>query len=143
MFIEDYILRQIAFATVVIAKVLGLSKTGKHNEAYEMIDQTIEELLGLDASIVKQMDDAGLVSLLTSFQVIDSGKLFALADLFKAEGDVLASQERNQESQQSYQRALNLFHIFSSHHPDSLETDIQVRINELQEKLKGGLIEIG
>jgi len=135
MFFEDFILRQIAFAAAVAAKVLGLSKTGQFNEAYEMIDQTIEEMFGLKADIVKQMNDEGLVSLLTSSQFVDSDKLFALANLFIVEGDVFASQKRNPESQQSYQRALNLFNIFSSHYPDRLDTDIQAWINELQKKI--------
>ena len=135
MFFEDFILRQIAFAAVVATKVLGLSKTSQFNEAYEMIDRTIEEMFGLKADIVKQMNDEGLVSLLTSSQFVDSDKLFALANLFIVEGDVLASQKRSPESQQSYQRALNFFNIFSSHYPDSLDTDIQAWSNELQKKL--------
>ncbi len=135
MFFEDFILRQIAFAAVVAAKVIGLSKNDQFNEAYEMIDQTIEEMFGLKADIVKQMNDEGLVSLLTSSQFVDSDRLFALANLFIVEGDVFASQKRNPESQQSYQRALNLFNIFSSHYPESLDTDIQTWIHELQKKL--------
>jgi predicted negative regulator of RcsB-dependent stress response len=135
MFFEDFILRQIAFAAVVAAKVLGLSNKGRYTEAYEMIDQAIEEMFGLKADMIKQMNDMGLVSLLTASRFVDTDKLFALANLFIVEGDVLASQKRNKESQQSYQRALNLFNIFSSHYPDSLDTDIEVWIGELQQKI--------
>ena len=135
MFFEDFIIRQIALAAVVAAKVLGLSKAGQFNEAYELIDKAIEEMLGLKAGVVKQMNDEGLVNLLRSSQFVDSDKLFALANLFIVEGDVLASQKRGTESQQSYQRALDLFGIFSSHYPDRLETDIQAWINELVQKM--------
>lgn len=136
MFFEDFIIRQIALAAVVAAKVLGFSKAGRFNEAYELIDQAIEEMLGLKAGVVKQMNDEGLVNLLKSSQFVDSDKLFALANLFIVEGDVLASQKRSAESLQSYQRALNLFDIFSRHYPDRLETDIQAWVKELQQKME-------
>jgi len=136
MFFEDFIIRQVALAAVVAAKVLGLSKVGQYNEAYELIDKAIEEMLGLKAGVVKQMNDEGLVNLLRSSQFVDSDKLFALANLFIVEGDVLASQKRGTESQQRYQRALDLFGIFSSHYPDRLETDIQAWINELRQKME-------
>lgn len=136
MFFEDFILRQIALAAVVAAKVLGLGKKGQFDQAYAMVDQAIEEMFGLNAEIVKQMNDAGLVSLLTISKYVDSDKLFALANLFIVAGDVLAIQKRSLESQQSYQRALNLFYIYSSHYPDRLDEEIQVWINELQQKME-------
>jgi hypothetical protein len=137
MFFEDFIIRQIALAAAVATKVLGLSKVGQFNEAYELIDRAIEEMLGLKAGVVKQMNDEGLVNLLRSSQFVDSDKLFALANLFIVEGDVLASQKRGTESQQSYQRALDLFGIFSRYYPDRLETDIQAWIKELRQKMDG------
>ena len=135
MLTEDYFLRQIAQAAAVVAKVLGLSKAGQFQEAYKVIDQAIEELLGLKTSIAKQMDDTGLVSLLTTINGVDPGRLFALADIFKAEGDVLANQNRRDESHYSYQRALILYLEFSARYPDTLETDLSLKINELREKL--------
>ncbi len=132
---EDYILRQIAQFVAVLMKITGLSKAGQFQEAYKIIDENIEELLGLDASIVKQMNDTGLVNLLTTVYGVDAGRLFALADLFKAEGDLLAAQSRSDESQYSYQRALNLYREFSNQYPAILEEDLSLKINELQKKL--------
>ena len=136
MFFEDFIIRQIALAAVVAAKVLGLARAGNYNEAYALIDQSIEEMLGLKAEIVKQMNDEGLVNLLSLSQVVDTDKLFALANLFIVEGDVLAAQQRKAESMQSYLRARDLFDIFSDHYPDQMEAEIQAWIRELERKME-------
>lgn len=135
MFTEDFLLRQIAQAAAAITKVLGLSKAGKFQESYVMIDQAIEELLGLNAGIAKHMDDASLVSLLTIGKSTGCGKLLALADLFKAEGDVLAVEKHDSESQSSYQRALNLYYEFSTHCSANTEIDVLTKITELQKKI--------
>jgi len=135
MLTEDYILRQISQLVAVLAKVAGLKKAGKYQQAFQIIDQTINELTGLDADIVKQFDDRSLISFLTNANGIDVGKLFALADLFKAEGDIFAAQDRKLESQQSYQNALNLFYELSTCSPANLEAEVSLRIDELQTNL--------
>ena len=138
MLTEDYILRQISQLVAILAKVAGLKKAGKYLQASQLIDQTINELTGLEADIVKQFDDRSLINLLTNANGIDVGKLFALADLFKAEGDIFAAQGRQPESQQSYQSALDLFYELSNGSPATLETEVSHRIDELQTKLGSG-----
>jgi len=135
MFIEDYILRQIAQLVAVLTKIAGLKKAGKYQEAYKTIDQTVEEMFGLDANIVKQLDDNILFGLLTTENGIDLAKIYALADLLKAEGDVLAAQRRKKESRQSYQRALDLFLELSARSTVELEAEVLPKINELQKRL--------
>jgi hypothetical protein len=135
MFIEDYILRQIAQLVAVIMKIAGLKKAGEYQEAYKTIDQTIEEMFGLDANIVKQLDDNSLFGLLATANGIDLGKLYALADILKTEGDVLAAQRCEKESRQSYQRALDLFLELSARSTAELETEVLPKINELQKRL--------
>ena len=136
MFTEDYILRQANLLVAVLAKVSGLKKAGEFQEAHKIIDQAIEDAFGLDAGIIKQLDDNGLTNLITTTTYgIDMGKLYTLAGLLEAEGDVLTSQRRKKEGQQSYQRALNLFYEISARPDTNLDADISSKINELQKKL--------
>jgi len=135
MFTEDYVLRQISLLVAVLMKVTGLAKGGEYQDAHQVIDQTIEEVFGLDAEIVKQLDEPGLTSLLTSAYGIDLGKYYLLAGLLDAEGDVLASQHREKESRQDYQRALDLYLKLSANPPADLEQEIQLKILEIQKKL--------
>jgi len=135
MFTEDYILRQISLLVAVLAKIAGLKKAGKYQEAQKIIDQAIEGVFGLEAGIIKQLDDHSLTSLLTSAYGIDMGKLYFLAGLFEAEGDLLAAQQRKKEGQQSHQRALDLLLAISASPASNLEADISSKINALQKKL--------
>ena len=135
MFTEDYVLRQISLLVAVLAKIAGLKKAGKYQEAQTSIDQAIEEVFGLDAGIIKQLDDTSLTSLLTSAYGIDTGKLFFLAGLFEAEGDLLAAQQRKKESQQNHQHALDLLLAISAFPATNLEAEVSSKINALQMKL--------
>ncbi len=138
MFIEDYILRQIALLVAALAKVAGLQKAGHYQEAYQVIDQGIAELFGLDAGIVRQMDVPSLAALVSGVNGMDMGKLYSLASLLEAEGDVLAGEGRQAESRQSRQRALELFLELSTYPAPGLEAKIASRIQAIQEKLAGG-----
>ena len=137
MLTEDYLLRQIAQLVAVLAKIAGLKKAGKYQESYKIINQTIEEAFGLDAGIVKQLDDNSLNNIITTVYGVDVGKLYSLAGLLEAEGDVLAAQHRDIESQQSYQRSLDLFLELSAHPITDLDAEVSSRIIELQKKLHG------
>ncbi len=135
MLTEDHILRQISRLAAVLAKVAGLAKAGKFQEAYGLIDRTIEEFLGLNASIVKQLDDHSLLNHLTTQNGLDFMKLIALADLLSAEGDVLILQGYDIEGQQDYQRALDLYREVSSQNPVPLQNELAQKIKELMNKL--------
>ncbi|GEM_PF-2401381 len=143
MLTEDHILRQIAQFVAVLAKILGLSKAGQFQEACSLIDQAIEGLLGLNANIVKGMDEAGLVTLLTTGLGLDCGKLVVLADLFNVEGDVFAAQQRPNESKDSYQRALNLYYVFTAECKVDVETDILAKIEALEKMISSNEKEKG
>jgi hypothetical protein len=135
MFTEDYILRQVNLLVAVLAKITGLKKAGEFQEAQKVIDQAIESAFGLDAGLIKQLDENSLTSLITTTYGIDLGKLHTLAGLLEAEGDVLTAQHRETEAHQSYQRALGLFYEFSSHPDNILDAELSSRINALQKKL--------
>jgi hypothetical protein len=137
MFVEDFIRRQIALLVAALARVAGLQKAGQYQEALRFIDQSIAETFGLDAAIVKQMDAASLAGLGSGAAGMDMGKLFSLASLLEAEGDVLAAEGRQAESCSSHQRALELFLELSSHPAPELGQLLSARIEALQGKLAG------
>ena len=58
MLTEDYLMRMINQAIAALLKVAGLKKAGRNQEALEVIEQAFEQLLGLPASLVEQMDEA-------------------------------------------------------------------------------------
>lgn len=135
MLFEDYILRQISQLVAVLAKIAGLKQAGAYQEASKLIDQTIQETLGLNANIVKQLDDGSLIDLLSTESGIDLGRIFVLAGLLEAEGDLFSAQQRSQASRESYQHALNLLLELSNHAIPGLEKEVTSKIDALQKKL--------
>jgi len=106
LFSEDFVLRQINLAIAVLARVLRLKQAGQRQEAGEAIDQAVEALLGLRAGLVKQLDDQRLLALCFTQNEVDIGRIAVLADLFNEEGEILALEQRPEESAQAYTRAL-------------------------------------
>jgi hypothetical protein len=91
MYTDDYILRMINQAVAVLAKVMGLHKEGKNQEALVAIDQALEGLIGFDAYLIKQLDDNGLQDMLTFQGEVDTDRMVVVGDLFRVRGDTLAS----------------------------------------------------
>jgi hypothetical protein len=112
MFTEDYILRMINQAVAVLARLAGLKAASRRQEARQAIDQALEILMGLDARILRQMDDDGLLAVLTVGERLDAERLAVLADIFAAEAELLA-EENHAESRAAWLRALN-FYILSA-----------------------------
>lgn len=109
MFSEDYILRMIQMATAAMARIFGLRTAGRYTEALQAIDQALEQLLGLRAGLIKNLDDSSLLASLTAGEELDTDRLYLVADLIKEEGDVYAARQDARESSLSYLRALNFY----------------------------------
>jgi hypothetical protein len=135
MFSQDYIIRLISQATAALATILGLRKSGQFQQALGVIDQTLEGLVGLSASLLKAMDDRSLLSLLTSQGRLDTDRLIVIADLFRAEGDVLVEQNRASESIESYNRALALYLEVALADQSAPEAELIAKIEALYQQL--------
>jgi hypothetical protein len=106
MFTEDTILRMINQAVAFLLKIAGFKKAGLYSEAQQAVDQALELLTGLEARILRQLDDQSLFKLLTRQDRLDIDRLALVADLFKEEGDILAAQGADSAARASYLRAL-------------------------------------
>jgi hypothetical protein len=109
MFSEDYILRMINQAILALLYLARLRKSRQYQQAQQVIDQSLEELLGLRADLLKQLDDEVIFRMLTMHEQLDIERVEVIADLFKVEGDILVDQNRQAEGMQSYLRALNFY----------------------------------
>ena len=107
---EDTLLRMLVSAIAeTIARLAQLKTAGYYQEAIEVIDHNLEELLGLKADLVRQLDDQHIIDMLTTNGVLDFARLYYVAELFRKEGKIHA-QRRDQKRKHSSQiRALNLF----------------------------------
>ncbi len=119
MLTEDHIIRMINVAIAALLRIIGLKKSGSYEEALQIIDLTFEQLLGLRMNMVKGLEDNKLYHLLTSQGQLDTIRLGIISDLFLQEGDILAAQNRLEESRESYNRAMRYaLEAFFQEQPD-------------------------
>jgi len=135
MFSDDYLLRIIRQATAVFASIIGLKCAGQYQEALKVINQTLEQLLGLDAEMISLLDDESLYLLLMKNEVLDVEKLGFIADLFKEEGDIKKLQNHIDESINCYIRSLTYYLIISINSETSRPIELPQKIDELLQQL--------
>jgi hypothetical protein len=141
MLSEDYIIRMIQLAVAALLKIAGLRKEGRYDDALTAVDLALEQLVGLRASRVKNLDDERLYFLLTRDGLLDTRRLALVSQLFEAEGDVYAQQNRPVEAQAAYPRALRyaLEVFFQEGEPqvDQAEQDFIEGEGGIQEQIAG------
>jgi tetratricopeptide (TPR) repeat protein len=132
---EDTLLRMIVAAIAeTVARLAMLRTAGNYQQALEIIDQNLEELLGLKTDLVRQLDDRHIVDMLTINGVLDFGRLYYVAELFRQEAEIHANRGDVQLAQDSQIRALNLFlEVGFAVENEFLEAD--ERIDELFDSL--------
>ena len=135
MFSEDYLLRIIRQATTVFAKIIGLKNAGQYQEAIQVIDHTLEQLLGMDAEIINLLDDESLYQLLTQNDVLDLERLEFIADLFTEKGDILRLKKLIQDSDNCYVRSLNYYLVISLNAEPARAAQLPQKISSLLQKL--------
>ncbi len=131
MLTEDYIMRMINQMVAVLAKLIGLKDAGQYQSAQQVIDQSLEQLLGLKPELLKHMDDSSILNLLTSQGELGTERLYILAELYRHEGDILLAQNRTQEALFDYQRALYFYLQLPDNQKDQDSSKIKQKITDL------------
>jgi hypothetical protein len=109
MLTEDYMVRQLSILITALMRIVGLRTAYKFVEAQMAIDEALQDVFGIPASLVRQMDDQALHQALTVLDVLNLDKLQMAAEIFKEEGDVLIERNKPADAVQAYTRALNFF----------------------------------
>ncbi|HEX7103293.1 MAG TPA: DUF6483 family protein [Nitrolancea sp.] len=111
---RDYILRLIKQMTEALAIVFKLERGGDPHEALRVVDQTYQQLLGLDAATISSLPPDALLALIRSSGAGYQGdraiaeRLTVLANLLQAEGDIYDSLKRQGDSATRRLKALDI-----------------------------------
>ena len=110
MYRRDYIMRHIEFMVEVMQQVIGLAREKRYQAAISLIDESLEELFGLNGTVITSLFGREPLSQLTFGEEADlsQAKLIAAASLLKEAGEIQAEQGAENESFQSYVSALEL-----------------------------------
>ena len=106
---RDYILRIAQEFGSALAQVLYNRQIKDYAAAHKLIDEQSKQIFGMGIGFMRSVPEETLLSMLTSFDTLDTEKCWLLAILLKAEGDIYEDQDNASESYYSYIRSLNLF----------------------------------
>jgi hypothetical protein len=136
MLTEDYIIRMISTVLTALTRIMGLKTTGQYQEAQALIDQTLEELFGMRADLLKRLDDQTLFASLTVQNRPDAGRMQVAGRLFQEEGEIQAAQGNSQGAFWSRVRALS-FSLEASFNGEVGEAVLGETIASLVDALHG------
>jgi hypothetical protein len=105
---RDYILRIAQEFGRALAQVLYNREIQDYAAAHSLIDEQSKQIFGMGIGFMRSVPEETLLSMLTSFDTLDTEKCWLLAILLKAEGDIYEDQGNASESYYSYIRSLNL-----------------------------------
>lgn len=142
MYTEDYIMRLISQAVAVLTYVVGLSKAGQHDEAITAIDEGLEELLGLRADLVRQLDDREILHMLMVGGTMDYGRAMILAELFSISAESSKAIGHPEKSTPEYQRALVLYLEVALNESSELNVDLAQKVVFLHHELEGTTLSV-
>jgi tetratricopeptide (TPR) repeat protein len=128
--------------TGVLARIIGLKSAGQYQEALKETDQTLELFFGIDAELIKSLDDESLYAILMKNEALDVEKPGYIAYLFKEAGDIYKLQNQKFESINCYVHALHFSLKISNLSETSLPSDISQMIDELIQKLDTNNLEV-
>lgn len=135
MLTEDYFMRMINQMLAVLTKIIGLKDAGQYQEAQQIINQSLEQLLGMPSDLLKQMDDSSVMNILTTQGELVSDRLYMVANLYELEGDLLTDQNRISEANLDYLRALTIYLDIAFKGENQYSSELNYKIEQLQLKL--------
>ncbi len=142
MYTEDYIMRLISQAVAVLTYVVGLSKAGQHDEAITAIDEGLEELLGLRADLVRQLDDREILHMLMVGGTMDYGRAMILAELFSISAESSKAIGHPEKSIPEYRRALVLYLEVALNESSEENADLTQKVILLHRELEGTTLSV-
>jgi len=129
-------MRQIEIAGQMLARILGLAKGGRRDEALGLFDQAYQPLLGVSARVVSTLSEEQLLSLLTSGSMPDLRRVATVLELLKVEADLHAEAGNPAAAGTRYRRALALAGFLAARSealPDAaLAADLVERVATLE-----------
>lgn len=137
MFSEDYLLRMINQAVAVLQHLLRLKRAGQYQQALQAADTALETLLGLRASLLRQLDDEKMLSMLTLNEELDLERLSLLAQIFNEENEILTRLARSGEALLAAGRALRFSLELVLNDPTRMNAEHIAAIEKLRRQLRG------
>jgi hypothetical protein len=133
---KDYILRLAERLGRFLARIIFLQETNQNEEALILIDDAFRQSLGLTSGLINSLPEETLLAMLSPGNVLNVELCFFVAALLKAEGDIYANLDKQDDSYYRRLKALNLFLELFLHGKNIDELDLFPNIDDLVQKLE-------
>lgn len=108
MYEKDYIMRMIQQMIRVLLHLFGLKQSGSYEEAYDLIDLTLQQFTGLSSKMIEDFDEESLLAFLSPGGNLNLERCFVVGVLLKEEGDILFNQNYTREALVRYKKSFAL-----------------------------------
>jgi hypothetical protein len=112
---KDYILRIAEDVGRALAQVLYHKEIRDYQGALTFIDELLKQTVGMSSGFIHSASEETVLSMLTLLGTLDVDKVFLVATLLNAEGDIYEDQGDPEAAYYSYLKSLNLFLGISLH----------------------------
>ena len=133
---KDYILRLAERLGRFLARIIYMQETNQNEEALILIDDAFRQSLGLTSGLINSLPEETLLAILSPRDVLNVELCFFVAALLKAEGDIFANLDKQDDSYYRHLKALNLFLELFLHGKSIDELDLFPNIDDLVQKLE-------
>ena len=133
---KDYILRLAERLGRFLARILFLQEANRQEEALILIDEAFRQATGLTTGLINSLPEEALLNMLSPRGSLNAELCFYVAVLLKAEGDVYASLDKQNESYYRHLKALNLFLELFLHGKSIDDLDLFPNIDDLVQRLE-------
>src|SRR5262245_1980855 len=131
---RDYVLRLIQLLAQAVARIFGLKRAGKLDEALEAVSLTVDEIFGTLRITLDAIDPQTAARLLA-----DRERLEAYALLTAEEASILELKGDAARAQSGYVRGLSLY-LEMAIREEKLSEDVSTAIGDLRRKVDEGTL---
>ena len=105
MYEKDYIMRMIMQMVKVLLAIFHLRQKGGYEEAFDLIDLTLQKYTGLSSKLINEFDTNNLIAFLSPGGNLNLEKCFVIGVLLKEEGDVLFDRKLKADAMKRYEKS--------------------------------------
>jgi len=133
---DDYIMRMVKQFTRAVTKILRLKESHQYNAVLKTVDETFQELFGLNSEVFDSLSTESIIELLKLEHSEIMQKCFWIAELIKEEAEIYESQKDSRISESKYLKSLELYLEGITYGDNSIVYDYFAKIKEIIDRFE-------
>lgn len=110
-FQQDYLLRMIRDVGALLTRVVRMRRQGETEQALSLLVDESTRLSGIPESLVYALSDEDLINTLQARGVLETERCYALAEIFREEGEIFLDRDDQTEALLRLSKAIRLYTV--------------------------------